>query len=151
MSRNTLIGIIVFILVVEMGIWAYFGVALSKKGITKKTNTPQTVKTTGLLQTNLANPAIKSAVVTYVFEGTVLEVKNGSPAAELLTSVKGVGIPKFILTKETKIFFSDKKGETKAAIADLKPKQEVNINSLFNLKKKTWTTDKVKILIEKTK
>lgn len=92
------------------------------------------------------NNRVSYASATYIFEGTLKEVKNSPDGAELITDIKGYGIPRFMPNRNTSVV---KKNSGKVAIVspkDLKSGQKVEIGMIYNLRIKKWYMFSVSIL-----
>lgn len=101
-------------------------------------------ETTGLdpvqsLPIRYNHPAVRGAIVRYILEITLKEVKGKSPDLELVPEVKITDGPKFI-TNKTTVYFTEKGGKrTPTSTPALKPGQKVKIAIFHDFYRKTWT------------
>lgn len=85
------------------------------------------------------HPAVRGAIVRYILEITLKEVKGKSPDLELVPEVKITDGPKFI-TNKTTVYFTEKQGKrTPTTTPDLKPGQKIKIAIFHDFYRKTWT------------
>lgn len=167
MSKTTIILATVFVVVTATTIIASFNVeTLSRLLPTPKpiTSSKQTSPTSQPKKPALSLPitatssAVKSATVTYTFEGVLKEVNNyqdSSRSAELITNIetqdlkgfKGKKVPRFMTNKNTRYVFLDKGKERAAEFTDLQPGKKIRIRGEYDLIKKNWSIPKVSIII----
>lgn len=100
------------------------------------------------LPVTLDNPNLDSFVLVYNFRGNIIEIKDNPERLELVTDVKGAGVPKFIVTENTQVFFLTPDKSVSASSADLRLNQKIRILAVYNVKNKSWTTNRVSILVE---
>jgi hypothetical protein len=89
---------------------------------------------------------VKGAVVNYIFEGNLKEIKGIAPTLELVTDIIITGGPKFITNKST-VYFTEKQDKrTPASTPNLKPGQKIKIAIYYDLFRKGWTITGVSVV-----
>lgn len=131
--------------------WSFFGLG-APTGSRPQSISQASQTSTGEdnLPVSLANPKLTTAKIFYSFSGaTIKQINNGKDGLEMATSLKGNGVTAPILvSKDTKIVFVNNGKENPASEQDLKIGQTVRITLSYDLKKKSWATATVKIVIK---
>lgn len=169
MSRSTLIITCVVVLLFSAAIvgWSFFGLGTApspsqptkqltqlsqQKTSQNNDNTiigPINSKNKYLKDTSINyNKSLKPTSIYYFLQGKLRETRTLPEGIELVTDITGEEIPLFILTDKTIIVFNTDGQQTPATTSDFTPNQEVGLNMLYDLNKKTWTTRKVHIFIK---
>lgn len=95
---------------------------------------------------SLTNPAVKTVKVSYTFAGTLKSLRTIPEGLEITTSIKGEGIPTFLLTDKTMVVFTKDGQDTQATKDDLAPGQKLRITAGYDINKNSWTVSKVRIM-----
>ena len=158
MSRSTLIIVTLVVLAASAAIvgWSFFGLGgaqPSSQSTKPSTQSSQQTTTQGSSNTitgpiSLKNKSLKATSISYFLQGKLRQTRTSPEGIELVTDITGDGIPSFVVTDKTTIVFNTDGQQSPATGNEFKPNQEVGLNMLYDINKKTWTTNKVHIFIE---
>lgn len=99
----------------------------------------------------LTNHFVTYAEVTYIFQGILKEVKDTPDGAELITSISGTGVPRFMPSKTTSVIRKTQDGKVFIAKpTDLQPGQQVEIGMVYKLREHQWYMVSINILPQTT-
>lgn len=130
-------AVIVVILAVGIAVWSFLRIGPNNPAL----------KPVASLPINPTNKAVKSITTIYTLQAAIKEIKKNSGGVDLITDIKAQNPPRLFVSDKTKIYriVSDK--EKQLSLADLAPKQKVEILIFYGIKKKLWyTITAVKIL-----
>lgn len=105
---------------------------------------PQTASS-GTLPLLPSDPAVQSAVVSYVLKGTVQEVRTSGSGTFLMLAIPGSAVPPLPLSSRSKIKVRRPAGSVDVTVANLTQGSPVNIHALFDVSKRTWSVLLVEI------
>lgn len=137
MSRKLIVLITLLVLLFSLGIVGY-----SFFGVGAKTSN----QSSQVLPVDPANAIVKSLDVSYVFGATLRSVHSYPSRFWLSTNLNDEqGVPKFYVTKDTKIIVDSGAKEAPGTINNLIAGDRIWITAVYDTKKKTWETTKVTI------
>lgn len=155
MSRSTVIIATVVVLAASAAVvgWSFFGLRTKSPAIntspqtnretanqSTESNTIAEKHTTRLLPVKPGSPSVKGARVGYTFSGTVTGIRNNGKNVEILTDIQEEGLPQFLITPQTEVFFVTSGQKTATSAASIQANQKVEISMPYNLKQKVWDT-----------
>ncbi|OGH12077.1 MAG: hypothetical protein A2857_03060 [Candidatus Levybacteria bacterium RIFCSPHIGHO2_01_FULL_36_15] len=91
---------------------------------------------------------VQYAYLTYGFKGKLTKVNDLYGLPELITDISGKGVPRFMLTRRTRVVYFSKNKTAPATFTDLKPGQSLLIGAIYRAKLGVWDIDNVNILVE---
>ncbi|MBI2593894.1 hypothetical protein HYW44_04620 [Candidatus Daviesbacteria bacterium] len=91
-------------------------------------------------------PAVRGAIVRYIFEIKLKEIKGSFPVLELTPEVEITDGPKFVTNKNTLYFTEKLDKRTPATTPSLKPGQKVKIAIYYDFFRKSWTLTGVSVV-----
>ncbi len=94
------------------------------------------------------HPAVRGAIVRYIFEIKLKEVKGTAPTLELTPEVKITDAPKFITNKSTLYFTEKEDKRTPTATPSLKPGQKIKIAVYYDFYRKNWVVTGVSQVLD---
>lgn len=151
----------VLLLLGTVAAWAFFGLGKTKTITTlvDKQGTNPSVGNIALgneittgdgatvkLPFNIDDEDVNAVNLQYFIDANVIEVKNVPEGIELVTDGALTGVPKILITKDTKINTWDGKSKPSDS-SDLKANQRVRVRFINYLKTKTGTVMSVTIML----
>lgn len=128
------VGLIVFII---FGTLIYF-------------NQASKMEITNYLPVSIDNPNLKRIELLYSFDGNLTEIKPTPEGTQLITDIKGKGIPDFILrsSKPSRILIKNLDGGVfeVGKVQDLKKGNRLLLNSVYDIKSKEWSLPIVRVI-----
>ena len=143
-----LLAFIVVIASVGVVGWSFFGWSTppfaQTQQVPQPTGKPRSGKIISLPISEM-NKSIKSVRVSYIFVGTIKDIRKVSQGSELVTDVAGY-TPQFIVGSDTKIIFKgdDKKEASSSALV---PNQQVEIHIDYKARQGVWNDVKKVVIL----
>jgi hypothetical protein len=97
------------------------------------------------LPISLDNPYLSDIRLSHEFTGQLIGVRSTPKGQQLITDIKGEGIPDFILDGSTKIIVREPDGKVSIGILQkLKKGDRLQLSASYDLKSKRWSIPVVK-------
>lgn len=91
------------------------------------------------------NPYLSDIGLFHIFIGQLIDVRSTPKGQQLITDIKGEGIPDFILTESTKILIREPSGKVSIGVLqDLKKGDTLQLSANYDLRSKRWSITLVK-------
>lgn len=154
-TRTALIGILVFLIASGLFVWGYFifipntseTSTVTPSTASNPASNPVVQKDPTSLPILVSDPQVLAASLTYIFEGTLQDIRQTTEGKELITDITTKNKPRFLITKGTRINFYDQSLTAPANQNDLKPNQKIRIVAVYGLKINKWDIARVIILV----
>jgi hypothetical protein len=139
---------LIYILVLSVGIisllifgWVYFN--STQKLNNKKAN----VKAVNDFPVSIDNPYLNNIALSYEFTGQFIDVRSTPKGQQLITDIKGEGIPDFIFEGSKKVQINEPNGKiSRGVLQDLRKGDRLQLIVSYDLKSKRWSIPSVKAI-----
>ena len=135
------------LIVVGAGVLFLLIIPLAIISLRKTSQSPsQTPAASSGLPIPVDDPTVKTAVTTYIFNGTVKDVTTTPNGTYLFINPQASPFPPLPITYTTKVVIKSNGQTLNAVIANIKKGNTVSVQAVFDAKRKTWNTHLIEII-----